>query len=132
MNALEDALYDQLAAGTALVAATGTRIFRSAAPQEAAYPVVIYQLQAGGDENATPVDSLDVRYSVRAVSVVSPADAGDLDELIRAQLHRAALSVSGWNNCWTARGAEIRLLEVDTSGKKFWHAGAVYRIRLDK
>ncbi len=132
MNALEEALYDQLAGGTALAAAVGTQFFRSAAPPEAEHPFVIYQLQSGGDENATGVDSLDLRYGVRAVSAASADEAGDLDDLIRARLHRATLSVSGWNNCWTTREAEIRTLETDASGKQFWHAGAVYRIRLDK
>lgn len=132
MNVLEESLYDALAGNAPLLAVVSTRIYRQTAPPGAVYPLVLFGLNAGGDENTTSVDSLDVRYAVRGVSEVSTDQAGDVDDLIRTVLHKTALTVTGWSNFWTTRGAEIRLTEIDPSGKRFYHAGAIYRIRLDK
>ncbi len=57
MNALETALYNTLSGGTALTAllAGGTAapsIYNQQAPDEAAFPYVVFALQGGGDENS--------------------------------------------------------------------------------
>lgn len=136
MNALEEALYDKLAGSAAIAAAVGTRIYRQAAPPGASHPLIVYAHHAGGDENETPVDSLDVHYRVTAISAESADEAGDIEELIRTALHRAALTVPGWEVFWLARGNQFRLTETDAgvegAGRRYWHAGAFYHLRLDK
>jgi len=131
MNALEDALYDTLAAHAGLTALVSTRIYRQAAPQGATLPYVLYELVAGGDENSSPVDSQDLRYRARGVSATSSDEAGDIDDQIRAALHRQALTVSGWENFWTSRENAFRFTET-AEGVRRYHAGASYRVRLDK
>lgn len=137
MNALDSAIYDAMAANVALTAMVpAARFYIGQAPQGAVAPYVIFMQHAGGDVNDTPVDSLNLVYQVRAVSDKSAAEAGQIDDLLRAALHKATLAVSGWNNCWTAREGEFRNPETDdgksNSGVTRWHAGALYRILLDK
>ena len=130
MNALEDAIYDKLAAATAVTNLVSTRIYRSAAPQGAAYPFVIIQLQAGGEDNKISPDSLDITYQVRAEVSTSSADAGTIDEAIRTALHEAILTVTGWTMFYAARGQMFRSHISDADGTKRWIAGAFYRYRL--
>lgn len=132
MNALEDALYDKMSGNAGVAALVSTRIYREQAPQGAAYPLVVYGHQAGGDETLTSVDSVNVVYQVRAVSSVSAAEAGAIDEALRTALHRQTLTVTGWANFWTARINAIRFVETTPEGKAVFHAGGMYRIRLDK
>jgi len=138
MNVLEEAIYDALAANTALTAVVpASRIYRGAAPQGATLPYLVIVLQAGGDDNLTPVDSVDLLYQVRSVSEVSVDEAGDIDELVRPVLHKATLTVSGgWTNYWSSREREIRHTETDDqdlgTGLRRYHGGALYRFRLDK
>ncbi len=132
MNAVEDALYDWLAADAGVAALVGTRIYRQAAPEGEAGDFIILQHHAGGDENLTPADSQDLYYQVRGVSRTSPDAAGAIDDSVRARLHGATLTVSGWTNFWTSRQQAIRFTETDEVGSaRRYHAGAFYRIRLD-
>lgn len=132
MNAVEDALYDTLYAHAPLAAVVATRIYRQRAPQGASYPQVIYGLQGGGDENLTPNDSQNLVYAVQFISETSPDDAGDGADLIRAALHKTTLTIVGGVNFWTAAGGYIRYTETDErTGKTYYHAGALYRIRVD-
>jgi hypothetical protein len=132
MNVVEDAIYDTLFGHAPLAALVSTRIYRQRAPQGATYPHVVYGLQGGGDENLTPNDSQNLLYAVRFVAEASPDDAGDGADLIRTALHRQTLTVSGAVNFWTAAQAYIRFTETDErTGKTYYHAGAIYRIRVD-
>lgn len=132
MNALEDAIYDRLVADATVLAAVSTRIYRSAAPQGAAYPFVVIQLQAGGEDNVTPTDAISLVYQIRCESAVSAAEAGTIDEAIRAALHEVELTVTGWTNYWSARGEMIRAALLSEDGTRKWLAGAFYRFRIAK
>jgi hypothetical protein len=129
--AIDDAMYDKLAGASGVTALVSTRIYRGAAPQGATAPYVIYAVQAGGDENLTPADSINLLYQVRGVSKVSAAEAAQIGDAIRAALHRQTLSITGWTNYWMARTAQIQTVETTPEGLRFWHDGGLYRVRVD-
>lgn len=52
MSTLEEKIFDQLSADTAIAAAVSTRIYPVIAPQNAAYPHVTYQRISGGQVNS--------------------------------------------------------------------------------
>jgi len=127
MNAIEDAIYDKLAADATVTGYVSTRIYRSMAPEGAELPYIVYGVQAGGEDNLTPTESASPIYQIRAVSETSAAHAGLIDEAIRDALHNQALTVTGWIHVWTARLNLIRYVEVVSSVVR-WHAGAMYRV----
>lgn len=129
MKGLDAALYSHLTTGaTSLYALVGIRAYLLLAPPDAEYPFVVYQHQAGGDVNMEPVDRLDLLYMVKGFGrtvgeVQAVADA------IRARLHGASLTVSGWTCLKVEREQAIMLSEV-VNGVPIWQIGALYRIRL--
>ena len=44
----------------------------------------------------------------------------------------ARLAVSGYRNLWQARVRPIRFVESTPEGRRFYHAGGIYRIRLEE
>lgn len=131
-NALNAALWSTLSGSTALVTALGgTLIYPGQAPDKAPLPYVIWSYQYGGAENLTPRESSNQLVYVRAYAETQ-AQAGTLDGLICALLHKATLTVTGWNNFWSARETEISVPEVDDAKVTTWNAGAFYRLRLDQ
>lgn len=130
MNVLFDGIYDALnvAGVTALV---GTRIYRDAAPPNPTYPLVVLQHIAGGEDNQTPVRAASPLFQVRAVSDLSAAEAGSVAAAVDTALHGVTVTVSGYTNYWTARESLVVFSEYDPpSGKRFWHSGAQYRVRI--
>lgn len=131
-NALNTAIYGQLAAGTALIAALGgSALYYQQAPDHAPLPFVVWSWQAGGDENMTAHRSKNLMILFRSFAA-NPEQAGTIDALVDARLNNQALSVSGWQNFWTARETEIALVDNPPSGVKSYMAGAVYRVRIDQ
>lgn len=127
---IEAALFNKLAAGTALIAHLGgTAIYADIAPNNKALPVVVFRYQGGGDENMTPGGQRNLMYTVRAMSY-SKAQAGTIDGDVYGLLHNATLSVSGYTNFWTAREESVNFAEVDAGGSVIYHRGAMYRIRV--
>jgi hypothetical protein len=133
MNALSSSIYSTLTQGTALTAllAGSVSVYKDIAPDNAAYPYVVYNLQGGGEENIMPIRSKDVVYFIRAYSKTSTANAGNIDTQIDALLHGKTLTVSGWNNWWTVREGEIENTEILSNGERVYESGALYRVRLD-
>ena len=73
MNELRNAIYSQLANGTALTAALGgTAIYHLHAPEGAALPYVVFGWQGGGDLN---IDPNETNESVQFVRVYAATDA---------------------------------------------------------
>jgi len=123
MNALKQAVRDRLiAAGVN----GGTAIFDSLAPAGQAYPYVVFQYVAGGDENSSPLDTRSEIWQVKAVTD-QHQQAGELAEAIRAALHQQALVISGWRHLWTAHEKPVWMVEA--VGQQIYHAGGTYRIR---
>lgn len=128
-NALNTALYSTLTGGTALTALVGTRIYYAQAPDHVAYPFVVFSHQAGTPLNIQLSDMRDQLVYVRAYST-NPAQAGTIDAYCSALLHRRQLTVTGWNNFWSARETDVSLVENQPDGETVHSVGAVYRIRL--
>lgn len=135
MNEMETALYQKLTGDAALIAllASGANsVFNQRAAGGAAYPLVIFQQQGGGDENKSPHRSQNFLYLVKAISSTSLQEAGTIDAAIDAALHLKTLTVAGWTNFWLARENEVRFTETTPEGVNYYHAGAVYRVRIAK
>lgn len=131
-NALNTAIYNTLSGGTALTTALGgTAVYYLNAPDHSALPYVIWNFQAGGDENMTPIRTKDTILFVRAYAD-DPKEAGQLDALVDALLNGITLSVTGWNNFWSSRQQDFSLVDNMPNGEKAYMAGGYYRIRLNQ
>jgi len=131
-NSLNTAIFNQLKAGTALITALGgTALYYLQAPDEATQPFVVWNYQAGGDENETSNRTKNIVVNVRCFAR-TPAQAGTIDALVDGRLHMQTLSVPGWTNFWLARETEIALVENLPNVEKSYMAGALYRVRLDQ
>ena len=130
-NAVNAGMYSKLAAGTALTAllAGTTSIYYLQAPSNATLPYVVFNQQAGGPDNDSPIDDRSLVYYVRGYAV-TPALAGSIDAQCSALLHRQSLTVSGYTNFWLARETDLQLVETPPTGEEIYSAGATYRIRL--
>ena len=131
MKELRDAIYSQLANGTALTAALGgTAIYHLHAPDGAALPYVVFGWQGGGDLN---IDPNETNESVQFVRVYAAKDeqAGTIDGLIRARLHRQAITVTGYNTVYCWREGDYETVET-TAGSAIYTQGGFYRIRIKK
>lgn len=138
MNAVETAIASRLSGTTAITSllAKTAAIHNLRPPAAAVFPLVIYGLQAGSDDNDNPHRARHLLYLLKAVSVGSPyggeavADAGTIDAAIDAAFHKVPLTVTGWTNIWLVRETDIRYIEELPNNRQFFHAGGVYRIRL--
>ena len=133
MNEVDAALYTRLqgTAVTSLLAGT-TSIYHLQAPEGAALPYIVWNIQGGGDENLDANRTKNLVYWIRAYSGVSAAEAGSIDAQIDSALHMQPLTVSGWTNIWLAREEDIEMPITEPSGELTFVAGGLYRNRLDK
>lgn len=134
MNELNTAIYGTLSGGTALTSllAGTTSIYHLQAPDNADLPYVVFNIQAGGDENQTPKRRKNYVMYIRAYSETSAANAGSIDAQVDTLLHGKTLSVSGWANFWCNREQDFDMIENLQSGEKIWMQGGLYRVRLEK
>jgi len=126
--ALNTAIYSTLA-GT--ITAAGSAIFADQAPDGQALPYAVFDYTSDLTENITPRDMNNSLLFIRAYATTK-AEAGTIDQQVKALLHKKTLAVSGYANFWTARENAFSLTETDPSGRKTHMAGAEYRIRLSK
>ena len=134
MNEINTTIYGTLNGATALTSllAGTTSIYHLQAPDNATLPYVIFNLQAGGNENLTPKERLNELHYIRGYSDNSAAEAGTIAAQVNNLLHKKTLSVEGWANFWCQREQRIELIENQPSGDKVWSEGAFYRIRLEQ
>jgi hypothetical protein len=131
LNALRDAIYTQLASGTALTTALGgTAIYHLHAPEGAALPYVVFSWQGGGDLNIDPNETSETVQFIRAYAA-SDAAAGTIDGLVRARLHRQSVTVTGYNTVYCWREGDYETVET-TAGTAIYTHGGFYRIRITK
>ena len=128
MNAVDDAVFNALAAGTALTTALGgTESYCQLATQGAALPYVVFFQSSGLDENSSPRRARRMMYTVKAVSD-DQDEAGDLDAYLDALLHESTLTVTGYGNYRTYRENDIEYVEQTLAGLTVYHRGAQYGI----
>lgn len=131
MNAIETGMYSALSGDGALTTALGgSYIYNRAAPQGQARPYVIFQHTGGGHLNINPSDLQGHLYLVKAVSD-EIKEAGEIDDLVKAVLHKGTLTVSGYTNIDTRREQEVGIVEQLEDGTLVYHTGAYYRVRID-
>ena len=131
MKELRDAIYSQLANGTALTTALGgTAIYHLHAPEGAALPYIVFGWQGGGDLNIDPNETNESVQFVR-VYAATDAQAGTIDGLIRARLHRQNVPVTGYNTVYCWREGDYETVET-TAGSDIYTHGGFYRIRITK
>ena len=132
MNQIEIALYSTLTAGTALTSmlAGARSIYNGIIPDGVGLPAVVFSQQSHITENTDPHTRENALYLVKGISETSMGNAGTIDARIRTLLHAQTLSVSGYTNFWTRRESSIRYVEMDAGGKRIYHSGGIYRIRL--
>ena len=125
------AIRAHLVGGSAFTAVVSQRVYADIAPAGATMPYVVLSLNGGGYDNDTPLDSADVRMTVRGVSA-SAQEADTLGNAIRARLHKAAVSPGdGWSLMSLTEDTLFSYVE-QTERVQYWHRGGVYRIRLSK
>lgn len=133
MNELDQAIYKKLQGRsqlTALLAGT-TSIYADQAPDNAAFPYVVFSHQGGGDENLDAHRTKNVVKFIRAYSQESKAQAGSIDAQIDAALHLQTLTVTGWSNFWTAREEDLSAVDTLSNSQKVYMVGGLYRIRIE-
>ena len=129
-NALNAAIYSALSGGTALTTALGgTAIYFQQAPDGAALPYVVWSYPAGGDDNLTSSRMKSMVAYVRGYAEKA-AQAGTIDGYCDALLHGRVLSVTGWDNFWSAREEDIAYMETLPDNTRAYSAGGYYRFRL--
>ena len=136
MNELNAAIYSRLGTTTALtnlLSAGSASIFNIQAPQGAAYPYVVFSLQAGGDLNDNPHRTQSLLLFVRCYSTASAKNAGSIDAQLDTALHlNPFTNVTGWTNTWLAREQNLELVENPPTGTQVFMQGGLYRSRLTK
>ena len=133
LSPLYTAIYNTLKAGTALISALGgTAIYNKQAPDNTAYPYVVFSLQGGGSENQNPSDLENSVVFVRCYADTD-AKARDVDEKISALLHKATLTLTGgYTNFWSAREEDLDNVETPPNKKPVFMCGGLYRFRNDR
>ena len=130
MNALETAIYNKLAGGTALTTLLGgTIIYNKQPPDTAVLPWVQISQASGLEDNSTPRREQDYVYLIKGVASTLLL-AGSLADAIDTLMHGTELTVTGYSNFWTARERMVRYQEVDAAGHTYGHAGGEYSVRL--
>jgi hypothetical protein len=138
MNAVGAALWERLTGSPGLTGllATPTSVYQRRVPQRAAYPLVLFAKQSATDDNDTPHRARQLVYLVKGIVAdadgASGATAGAIDDQIDAALHMQPLAVAGWTNVWLVRESDVDYEEdpAAAGGRRYWHAGGLYRIRL--
>lgn len=132
-NAINTALYNALTSGGGTVVANlvNSRIYLMNAPAKTPYPYVIFGFQGGGEVHPSALDEVDVVYRVEGIAETNSA-AAQLDDAIRATLHKKPLSVSGWDSTDVVRREGFWQLLTQLAGGQVYRFGAMYRIRLNK
>lgn len=128
-----DAVYNTLAAGTALTTSLGgTAIYHVRAPTDQAYPYVVYNIQGGGLENINPSELGNEVYWIRAYSDISQYTADLIADQIKDLLHKKTLTIAGYTNISTQLESPItNLVTTGDDNKTIYCSGGLYRIRFD-
>lgn len=128
LKALGAALQSALTVSAITSIATGGVHF-GLAPETTLDPVVIYVHLGGGDRNITPSRLRNPIYLIKGIAQDRPT-ALDIAEQIDTTLHGATLSVSGWTAYRCEHITDVDYVEKDESGRRWYHSGGMYRIKL--
>lgn len=134
------AIYGKLSGDTTLNNLLGTpapgyakSIYHNQAPEDASYPFVVINKQAGNPTEAFG-DPSAYETDVWQVQAVDHSTSADVAESVAARvsvlLNDAALSISGAITLYVRRQADVEYPEV-IDGEFYVHAGALFRLVYD-
>lgn len=118
---------------TSQLAAGSASLFHSVAPAGSAFPMVVYNKQAGTSTHALGALAYDSHlWLVKGVVKGSPGPvsasvAEDLAAAIATALDFQTLTVTGGTNLYMARESDVDYTETD-GDTQYRHSGGVYRI----
>lgn len=132
INIAESWIYTTLSGNATIAGTVGDRIFVDVAPQDAAFPLIVFALQSSFDVQGNGTHRTKTRplYSIRFVTrgdptpaVRSAADA--LDDLIGRAVHvlHAGAYISG-------RREQLYRISNTDSGIKYVQLGGLYRLEI--
>ena len=130
---VEKALYNTLAASTALTALVGgtasPRIYNTVIPQGATLPVVVFQKMGGRHIADNPKEAADLNYAVKCIDD-DLITAEEVDLQIKNTLDRQSLGVNteGMADYKVFRQLNLHFIEDIGGGKPLYHIGAIYVI----
>lgn len=122
---------------TALQTATGLAVWTGTAPPSAQAPFLIVAHYAGGEDNLTPTQGLNVQFLVKAISedsTVAGGHAATADSTMMTGWKTGALTApAGWRFIGVARTQWVDLAEASELRHKLFHQiGGVYRILMEE
>jgi hypothetical protein len=133
IDVINKAIYTALNGNSGVTSklAAATSIFFGLAPVGTALPYIVYSIAGGGSDNDTPLDSVDLRYTIKAVTETAVA-TGALAGAIRTALHEATLTLDApWSAYRCQHQTDIMYPE-NVDRLILWHGGGTYRIRASK
>ena len=132
-NEMGSAIFGKLSAGTALTTLLpgSASIYRIQAPNEVAFPFVVFGVNSGGPRNETPSDRRDEVVWIRAYSKLGPAQAGSIDAAISGLLHNQPVTVTGYTTMHVQRELDAEFVDNLPNTEPVWMCGGMYRFMLD-
>ena len=126
---MDDALYTELKANTALTALIGgafaPRIFALQAPDKSPLPYLVFHLISGSIPSKTPRADADYLYQID-VWATSASEANSIQIVIANAIDGAGLTVTGWDNYHTKLRSIITDVE-NEGAKQFYRCGGDYQ-----
>jgi hypothetical protein len=140
MNVVDAAIYQRITATAAITSllASATAVYNREAPAQATGPYVVFAKQTGADDNDNPHRARQLLYLIKGVvsDVIGTGasktlkNAQTIDDAIDAAFHRQPMTVTGWTNFWLVRESDVSYQEDAPGGRRFYHAGGIYRVRI--
>jgi hypothetical protein len=133
VNPVRQGIYTKLAATNAVTSklATTTSIFHARAPENAAYPFILFNKQAGTKRRAMGANAFE--YEVWLVKAVDRNTTSNLAESIAdavdAALDLGTITVSGKTVADLHHVSDVDYLEAD-GDQQFRHHGSTFRVVL--
>jgi hypothetical protein len=130
LDAVLQGIVGLLNGAAGVTALVSTRVYFQQAPQEAALPYIIIDHVAGGDENITPRQSMDVMVQAKGVATTALA-ALQIGTAIRAALHLQHASMdmgATWRPIDVQHESIISFTE-QVEQRQYFHSGGTFRVR---
>jgi hypothetical protein len=127
---VRQAIYTRLnvAGITTLLGSGSAGIRHGVAPSDVAYPLLIFNKQAGTTTNRMGGEAFKAHvWLVKGVSQVSAGAAEAIDKAANDLLHFGDLTITGADDMYLSRESDVNYAEFqgDTT---FWHVGGLYRL----
>ncbi len=141
MNEIKARLFEKLTGApalTALLAGTAA-VYDSVAPEGSPFPYLVFNQQAAPSENLDANDRGSWHYQIQAIGTAGLQEAwkiaGQVDAIMQPTYAGGAgtiIAIQGFNTLDQRRTEWIEYVETDSAGKRYYHAGAIYRLWLTK